>query len=42
MWDNSWDIITNENYLTTPANMGTYYSNDPFKVINEYTNNIEL
>jgi hypothetical protein len=42
MWDSSWDIITNENYLTTPADMETYYANDPFKVINEYTSDIEL
>ena len=42
MWDSSWDIITNENYLTTPTDMETYYANDPFKVINEYTSDIEL
>jgi len=33
MWDSSWDIITNKNYLNTPANMETYYDNDPFKII---------
>ena len=33
MWDNSWDIITNKKYLTTPANMETYYANDPFEII---------
>jgi hypothetical protein len=38
MWDNSWDIITNKQYLNTPANMETYYANDPFKII---TNNFE-
>jgi hypothetical protein len=42
MWDSSWDIITNENYLTTPANMETYYANDPFKIITELANEIEL
>jgi hypothetical protein len=38
MWDNSWDIITNKQYLSTPANMETYYANDPFEII---TNNFE-
>jgi hypothetical protein len=33
MWDNSWDVITNQKYLTIPADMETYYANDPFKVI---------
>lgn len=42
MWDNSWDIITNKEYLNVPANMETYYANDPFKVIIENTNDIEL
>jgi len=42
MWDSSWDIITNENYLTTPANKETYYANDPFKIITELANEIEL
>jgi hypothetical protein len=38
MWDSSWDIITNKNYLNTPANMETYYANDPFKVITTNSN----
>ena len=38
MWDSSWDIITNKQYLNTPANMETYYANDPFKII---TNSFE-
>ena len=33
MWDSSWDVITNQNYLSTPANMETYYANDPFEII---------
>jgi hypothetical protein len=33
MWDSSWDVITNGKYLTTPADMETYYANDPFKII---------
>jgi hypothetical protein len=33
MWDSSWDILTNKKYLNVPANMDTYYSNDPFKII---------
>jgi hypothetical protein len=38
MWDNSWDIITNKQYLNTPANTETYYDNDPFEII---TNNFK-
>jgi hypothetical protein len=38
MWDNSWDVITNNQYLNTSANMETYYANDPFKII---ANNFE-
>jgi hypothetical protein len=33
MWDKTWDVITNQQYLTTPANMETYYANDPFEII---------
>jgi hypothetical protein len=39
MWDSSWDIITNKNYLNIPANMETYYANDPFKTIAVTPNN---
>lgn len=42
MWDNSWDVITNKNYLNTPANMETYYANDPFEIINTPPENIGL
>jgi len=42
MWDSSWDIITNKNYLNTPANMETYYANDAFKIITETNSDIEL
>ena len=42
MWDNSWDVITNKNYLNTPANMETYYANDPFEIINNSPENINL
>ena len=42
MWDSSWDIITNKNYLAIPANMETYYANDPFKVIDNPPENISL
>jgi hypothetical protein len=38
MWDSSWDAITGKKYLSVPANMEMYYSNDPFKII---SNNIE-
>jgi hypothetical protein len=42
MWDNSWDVITNKDYLTDPASMETYYSKDPFKVIANPPENINL
>lgn len=42
MWDNSWDVITNKNYLNTPASMEIYYANDPFKIINNPPENLNL
>jgi hypothetical protein len=42
MWDDSWDVITNQKYLTTPADMETYYANDPFKVIMQEQLNLNL
>ena len=33
MWDSTWDVLVNKEFINTPANMETYYSNDPFKVI---------
>jgi hypothetical protein len=42
MWDNSWDVITNQKYLTIPADMETYYANDPFKIIADDIENINL
>jgi hypothetical protein len=42
MWDNSWDIITNKKYLTTPADMGTYYANDPFEIIIQEQSDLSL
>lgn len=42
MWDSSWDVITNPQYLYTPANMETYYANDPFEVISYEQSNINL
>jgi hypothetical protein len=42
MWDETWDIITNQQYLTTPANMETYYSNDPFEIISHEQSDINL
>ena len=42
MWDSSWDVITNRKYLPTPANMETYYANDPFKIITDDIENINL
>jgi len=42
MWDSSWDIITNPQHLQTPANMETYYANDPFEIIVYEQSNINL
>ena len=42
MWDNSWDIITNKKYLTTPADMETYYANDPFEIIIQEQTDLSL
>jgi hypothetical protein len=42
MWDSSWDVITNKDYLTTPANMETYYANDPFEIIAKDLDDISL
>lgn len=32
MWDNTWDIITNEQYLQQPANHESYFSRDPYSI----------
>jgi hypothetical protein len=42
LWDKSWDVLTNQNYLSTPANMETYYNNDPFKIISNSPENINI
>jgi glycosyltransferase involved in cell wall biosynthesis len=42
LWDSSWDIITNTHFLDTPANMETYYGNDPFKVVQIESESIGL
>jgi hypothetical protein len=42
MWDSSWDIITNKDYLINPVSMETYYANDPFKVISNSLENVNL
>lgn len=42
IWDNSWDIITNTKYLSTPANMDIYYNNDPFKVIHNNSESVSV
>lgn len=33
MWDNTWDVLVNKDFINTPANMEIYYANDPFEVI---------
>jgi hypothetical protein len=35
MWDSSWDVITNKNYLNVPANMEQYYSTNPYQIITD-------
>jgi hypothetical protein len=42
MWDESWDVITNPQYLSTPANMETYYANDPFEIIMHEHSDVNL
>ena len=42
MWDESWDVITNKQYLSTPANMETYYANDPFEIIMHEHSDVNL
>jgi len=42
MWDSSWDALVNQKYLNTPANMETYYNNDPFKVITDPQSDLNL
>ena len=42
MWDSSWDVITNRDYMNTPANMETYYANDPFAIITKEISDISL
>jgi len=42
MWDSSWDIITGKKYFSTPANLETYYNNDPFHIISNPIEEINL
>jgi hypothetical protein len=42
MWDSSWDIITNKSYLKTQADMETYYANDPYLIISNNYEDINL
>ena len=42
MWDSSWDVITNKEYLNDIASVESYYSNDPFKIITKDIYDIEL
>jgi hypothetical protein len=42
MWDNSWDILTNEKYISTPASVENYYSNDPFETISKREEEISI
>ena len=42
MWDDSWDVITNKNYLNIPADLDVYYNNDPFQVISIPIEEIQL
>ena len=42
MWDETWDVITNQQYLHSPANMETYHANDPFEIIIHEHSDINL
>jgi len=33
LWDNTWDVLTNKNYINNVASMENYYSTDPFGTI---------
>jgi hypothetical protein len=33
IWDNSWDCITNKNYINHIPDLDKYYNSDPFKII---------
>lgn len=42
MWDSSWDVITNKEYLDDVASVESYYSTDPFAIVAKDINNIEV
>jgi hypothetical protein len=42
MWDNSWDVITNEEYLLPHSTTYSYCSNDPFQVISKPAEQVKL
>jgi len=42
MWDNSWDIITNKKYFNILPSVENYYNNDPFEIISNTTENINI
>ena len=42
MWDSSWDVLTNNKYLSIPADMDVYCGNDPFHIISNPIEEIQL
>lgn len=42
MWDNSWDVITNKKYVSNPADLDLYYKNDPFQIISNSIEKVNL
>jgi hypothetical protein len=42
MWDNSWDVLVNQKYLNTPADMETYHNIDPFEPISDFIEDVHI
>lgn len=42
LWDNSWDTLVNQNYINSPANIESYYNNDPYEVITYSSNSVSI
>jgi len=42
MWDSSWDMLVNQKYIDTPADMEIYHNIDPFKPISDPIEDISV
>jgi hypothetical protein len=36
MWDDTWDVLVNKDYLSSPANHDNYFSRDPYTIQSSY------